>query len=320
METADLRPLSLGELLDRAFTLYRRNFWLFVGIMAIPSVSTVPFSPLFYSVQGPTATRGSGAPNFPAGYVLLIVAFVLFFWIVYALAFSAATYAVSETYLGHRVTIRESYGRIRGKLFKILGIMLLTFLRCIGMLLLVSIGIGILVVGSLALMGLLAKGQPQAVLGIIAGFLMVVAYVGGIGFWTLWALRYAVSIPAMLLENVGVREAIRRSIKLTKGRHWQLFAAFILSAIISYVGVIVFQGPFLVAIMATARAGRPPEWLSFTSSISGAIGGALTGPILMIVLVLCYYDTRIRKEAFDLQFMMSSLDGPAPSPEPIPPA
>ena len=26
---------------------------------------------------------------------------------------------------------------------------------------------------------------------------------------------------------------------------------------------------------------------------------------------LCYYDTRIRKEALDLQFMMASLDRPA---------
>ena len=32
----DLRPLSIGEILDRTFTLYRRNFLLFLGITAIP--------------------------------------------------------------------------------------------------------------------------------------------------------------------------------------------------------------------------------------------------------------------------------------------
>ena len=31
-----LRPLSTSELLDRTFHLYRNNFWLFVGITAIP--------------------------------------------------------------------------------------------------------------------------------------------------------------------------------------------------------------------------------------------------------------------------------------------
>jgi hypothetical protein len=40
----------------------------------------------------------------------------------------------------------------------------------------------------------------------------------------------------------------------------------------------------------------------------------------MIVLVLCYYDTRIRKEAFDLQFMMASLDRPSPATGTVPSA
>jgi hypothetical protein len=39
----------------------------------------------------------------------------------------------------------------------------------------------------------------------------------------------------------------------------------------------------------------------------------------MIVLVLCYYDTRIRKEAFDLQFMMQSLDRSSSAPPAAPP-
>ena len=33
-----LRPLSLGQLLDETFNLYRRNFLLFVGISAVPNL------------------------------------------------------------------------------------------------------------------------------------------------------------------------------------------------------------------------------------------------------------------------------------------
>ncbi len=36
--TLDLRPLTIGELFDRAFMLYRRHFLLFVGITAVPGV------------------------------------------------------------------------------------------------------------------------------------------------------------------------------------------------------------------------------------------------------------------------------------------
>lgn len=38
MAALDLRPLSLGEILDRAFSLYRNHFLLFVGIAAIPQL------------------------------------------------------------------------------------------------------------------------------------------------------------------------------------------------------------------------------------------------------------------------------------------
>ena len=31
-----LRPSTLGEILDRTAQLYRRNFWLFAGIGALP--------------------------------------------------------------------------------------------------------------------------------------------------------------------------------------------------------------------------------------------------------------------------------------------
>jgi hypothetical protein len=38
MANLDLRPLSLGEILDRTFSIYRGNFLLFVGITAIPQL------------------------------------------------------------------------------------------------------------------------------------------------------------------------------------------------------------------------------------------------------------------------------------------
>jgi hypothetical protein len=149
---------------------------------------------------------------------------------------------------------------------------------------------------------------------------MFLAYLAGIGMWLLWSLRYAVSIPALLLERVGVLAALRRSVKLTRGRRWQMLVAIFLCSVIAYVGAIVFQGPFFMTMMFSARTGQFPGWLAYAYAISGATGGAMTGPVLLIVLVLCYYDTRIRKEAFDLQFMMSSLDRPAPAPDTPSPA
>lgn len=40
---------------------------------------------------------------------------------------------------------------------------------------------------------------------------------------------------------------------------------------------------------------------------------SLVGPLLTIALTLLYYDQRVRKEGFDLQLMMSNLEGAAPA-------
>jgi hypothetical protein len=315
MEATELRPMSIGELLDRTFRLYRNHFWLFVGIMAIPSAISIPFSIMIFSMQG--SAMAGGKPSLPniSGMIFLMVAFFCFFWAVYSMALGAATYAVSESYLGHTVTVRGSYGKVRGNVWRILGVVIVAWIRAFGMLILGGIGIAILIGLSAGIMAIVGRGAPQAVVGIVGvvvGIVFGLAYLAGTLLWILWMLRYSVSISVLLLENAGVLASLRRSVQLTKGRRWQIFVAVVLCMVIAYAGVIIFQGPFFVTLMVSARTGQIPEWLTYVFAVSGAIGGAITGPVLLIVLVLCYYDTRIRKEAFDLQYMMSALTPAAP--------
>lgn len=320
METTELRPLSIGELLDRTFRLYRNHFWLFVGIMAIPSAFSVPSTVLFFSMQGSAAVGGKPSPTFAIDAILVAVVFFCLFGFVYSMAIGATTYAVSESYLGQKVTVRGAYGKVRGNFWRILGVVVVAWLRSFGMLLLGGIAM-VIVIGIFAgVMATIGRGQMRPVAGIILGVLIGLCYLAGLMLWVLWLLRYAVSIPALLLESLGVRAALRRSVQLTRGRRWQMLVAVLLCTMIAYVGAIVFQGPFFMTMMFSARTGRLPDWLTFALAMSGAIGGAISGPVLLIVLVLCYYDTRIRKEAFDLQFMMSSLDRPVPAPDTPSPA
>ena len=212
------------------------------------------------------------------------------------------------------MTVREAYGKVRGSFWRIIGVVVVALLRAYGMLIVAGIGIAFVVGISAGILAAIGRGQVPPIVGITTGLTMFLAYLAGIALWLLWSLRYAVSIPALLLEKLGVLAALRRSVHLTRGRRWQMLVAIFLCTMIAYVGVIVFQGPFLMTMMLSARTGQFPEWLAYAFAMSGAVGGAITGPILLIALVLSYYDTRIRKEAFDLQFMMSSLDQPAPAP------
>ncbi|MBZ5502407.1 MAG: hypothetical protein LAN59_09220 [Acidobacteriia bacterium] len=281
MEPIELRPLSLGELLDRAFTLYRTHFWLFVGIMAIPSSLAIPMNFLLLMKQGsPLASLTRQTPQAQAAvFSLGFLALLAIFWIAQAIALGAATHAVAEAYLGRPTTVSRSYGSLRGKFWRLLGVIFNVLLRVSGIFMLVvfvaAMGTGVLVAAT-------ARAGGQTAAGVIAALFMLVAFGAGVALVIYLALRYAVVIPAMLLE--------------------------------------VFQGPFWIASVFAARYGNWPAWLNFATAASGAIGGAITGPLLMIVLVLSYYDARIRKEAFDLQFLMSSLDRPAPAPGSVSPA
>src|SRR5882762_9113082 len=188
MDATDLRPLALGELLDRTFRLYRNHFWLFVGIMAIPSAFSVPFTVLIFSMQSSAIVGGTPSPTLVIGMVLFGLAFFCLFCAVYSVAIGATTYAVSESYLGRKVTVRGAYGKVRGNFWRIIGVVVVALLRAYGMLILAVIGMGIVIGISAGIMAAIGRGQPRAIVGIVIGLVMFLAYLAGIGLWGLWSL------------------------------------------------------------------------------------------------------------------------------------
>jgi len=310
MEAVDLRPLSLGELLDRTFRLYRNHFLLFVGIMAIPAALLLPMNVASFSYQGSRVNATISSPPKPASFpsfgvilgasIGLMVALVVF-GTVYSVAIAAASTAVADVYLGRPATIRVSFHRIRGRFWRLLGVVGNIFLRVLGALLL-PLG----VIGTAVWAGYRMGGGPVFLLFTVFGFFF--AIVASLVLYVVVALRYAVAIPVVMLEDLSVAESIRRSVFLTRGRRGHIFLVLLLAGIIATAGVYVFQMPFTIVMLVSAAQGHVSQWLAFCAAAAGAVGSALTGPISMIAIVLLYYDSRIRKEAFDLQFMLSSLD------------
>ena len=304
-----LQPLNLGELLDRMFSLYRKNFLLFFGIMLLPSLLAMVSGILMAVFQSSTATARPTAttvnPALIGGALGGFVVGMLAYWIVYAVALGASTFAVADVYLGRTATIAASYRRIRGRIGRLLWLMFLVSIRVFGVFLLLTIGLAIF-------MPLLVGRGPAA--GIALVIVLLVGFPAGavLTFWLI--LRYSICIPSLVLENLRAREAIRRSVLLMKGNYLRCFVVLLLSAIIAYVGITIFQGPFYVALILSASHGQMSLWLLSLSSVFGALGQALSAPLIMIGLVLLYYDIRVRKEAFDLQLMMSQVDQAAAQP------
>lgn len=332
----ELRPLSIGELLDHTFSYYRSNFWLFVGIVAAPQVAMVAVSLFIQSLRlaSPPSTPVKDPaeilarfPGMMAGIGITVMMVMLAFIIIYSLVHGAIAFAISEVHLGRVTTISAAFRNLSGKTWRLFDTVISIALRVVGIYLLMIFAL-VLVVAIPATLSVGDRPNPVVII-----FLVVFMILGMLAVVTLapvLMMRYSLAVPALVLENLTARQAIKRSVNLAKGNIWKIFLIFLLMYLIAAVVVSVFQGPFVVAtIVIAARHTTPPLWLQILSTISGGIGGALSGPLLAIALTLLYFDTRVRKEGFDLQLMMASLrtetagsgtSGMEPQPVPPPPA
>jgi len=128
-----LRPLTLGEILDRTFSIYRRHFLLFVGIAAIPQIAV-----LAISLAQINATGGDISPTlmvrFAWGLVSIVVAIAA--WV---FSQGGAINAVSEIYLGRTITVGEAMQRTASEFAPLLGVLLVSGMAIFGATLLLII-------------------------------------------------------------------------------------------------------------------------------------------------------------------------------------
>jgi len=296
MAEVDLRPMSLGEVLDRTFSLYKRNFWLFAGIVSLPYLLLLVFN-IAIAQMGKGAGVAGKTGGLPSASLIIGAAtgvfIVLFFYFLLTGAAHAATiFAVSDLYLGRTPNLRNSYRRVGTKVFRILLLFLIFLLVFV---------FGFAAIG---IVGALLGSPVIIVLGMIIGFIVLLVLL----------CRTAVVIPSAMLEDVGAVRAISRSFELTKGHGFQIFLIFLLVAVLSYVGILIFQAPF---IYLEADAVKAHQTLSLgmvvLKNLSAFLSEVLVGPIGTIAFSLMYYNLRVRKEAFDVQHLMASL-GSQPAP------
>src|ERR1017187_1444630 len=152
MPTVSLAPLGLGELLDKIFSTFRKHFWLFAGIMVLPQavmvglniifqvfLSTLPVPP--QNPHTPQAAAQSAAYAMRGG--LASFAVLIPYFVIYALALGATTYALSEVYLGRTTTIVESYRTVHRRVGRLLHVIFSILLRTAGIFFLFFFSLGI---------------------------------------------------------------------------------------------------------------------------------------------------------------------------------
>ena len=132
--TTVLRALSLGELLDRAFTLYRRHFVVFVAIVAVPNLAVLGLQLLNLATLG-----DGGSLLMQLGFLVATMATSL---LTYSMSQAASIVAVSELHLDRPITIAGAYRAIGHRVLAICGITVLVgILITVGFLMLILPGI-----------------------------------------------------------------------------------------------------------------------------------------------------------------------------------
>jgi membrane-anchored glycerophosphoryl diester phosphodiesterase (GDPDase) len=284
--------MGVSDLIDTVFSLYRRNFWLLVLVVAVVQVPYQIVSWLLGLGVRPEPrflTHFHGhkldkaqlhqlfawlGPSLGLRLVILILLLVVAF----PLETAAFTKVVADRYQGRRTSLGQAYEFATGRWLALIGLGLLILGLIFGAL--------IVLVLVAVLLGALLHG-----LGAVLDFLLVVA---AVIFGFVAYVRVVLSAPVLVLEHLGPADALRRSWELTRGGAWRAFGVLLLLTIM--VGIAGFLVDLLINAGATAGGGLTSPEGHLIELIGAIVVQSLLSPFVAVGLVLLYFDFRLRKE------------------------
>lgn len=294
MAAMELRPLRIGEILDAAFKVYRRNaltLWKIITLVVVPVNligAVVMLSVLPEDYFDPTF----GTPGtIDSDEVWALVAATVIVALISAITVIAATAAclkvVSDTYMGEKSDARSSLAFAGRRLHSLIWVAFLPIFY-------------ILLIGVVALFA-----------AFIIGPLVFVFAIPMIWLWIAWSFAPA----AFLVEGVKGRRALGRSFELVSRRWWSVFWTIVLSVIITTIagfGIGLILGIFTgnTTSLTTAVLG---------DAVARSITAILTTPFSAAVIGILYFDLRVRKEGLDVQLLAQRIGSSTAAAGTLPP-
>lgn len=182
-----LRPLSLGEILDVAFGLYRS---LFLPLLVVTLVTSA--LPVVLSVYIESA--GGALLNLPMYFLNLLLNAVLG-----AIASAAATFVVSDSYMGRAISARDAFARATpfiGRLI-VLGV-LMSLVIGIGLVCVIIPGVILFTGLALSTPALVIEGLPSANAAMGRSWALTRGFRGKL-FWVLLTVLVLILLPTIAL-------------------------------------------------------------------------------------------------------------------------
>jgi len=285
----ELRPLTLGELLDRTFSLFRSRFWLFTGISASAAAIELVVAGTGRVIVHHYTTNPQVLYSAALG-VTYLASFIYFFF--YCITQAATCWAMSEVYLSRPASIASSLRAVRGKWYAWIGIAIWQAWSAAWPFMALFIPFVILLTLKIVL---------PTFGSVLFGILAVLALIGAVVYGVIAYIRNSLAIPAKVVEGMTVRKAMRRSKDLADGAKRRIFVlGLIVWALFVVAGVL--QAPF--SMMALLAPGKSHIISEMVALVIMFFARSVVTPVASIGLCLIYFDQRVRREAFDIEVLL----------------
>jgi hypothetical protein len=320
-----LRPYTLGEILDRTMQLYRRNFLLFAGSAAPPSVVMVAMLLAIAAVVGFFARASVGGVKAHGVAVAMVLIAVLAVAVpaemgATVVSQAALVRAAISAHMGQKLRIREAIKSVWPRFWRYFGLLLLQMLFVV----IIPGAIAGAAIGAAIALAAVARNSGLAggaAVGFSTFFIFVIVAAAAVAVVEL-LLVYSLAMPACVAEQMPAWAAMQRSVKLTKGTRGRIFLMLLLIWALSVVVSTAAYIPMFIVTVVVSAMGHGAQYAVVLIVIAEIVNvlvnfavQVLVTPVYATALVLLYFDQRIRTEGYDIEWMMeqAGLAGALPA-------
>lgn len=207
--------------------------------------------------------------------------------------------AVSRSVLGRVATPGEVWERTRGRVWALIGQSLLIT----GLVAVVLIGAAVL----LAVVIISSASDSSTTAVVLAVLAATILGLGAVVAALFLGVRLSLSSAALILENVGVLDGIRRSWRLTRGSFWRVLGILALAGLIQALVTGLLGG--IASTVSTAITATAPSQVALATAVTTFIATVLSALILPFtasVTALTYIDLRMRHEGLDVELRQAA--------------
>lgn len=311
-----LEPLSTGDIIDRSVSIYRRHFRALLTTVTLPFLVGVVGWLLFLFGQSMLATENTDVPAFPAlGLLILFVGLLLYALYAYMMVLAVAGLSRSVgdyIMIGTPITFRASLASIRARLgpLTVASLFLLAAAVLISIILTAIMMLTLIVVG-LLMVALSSLDLPPVVAGVISVAFVFIAFAAVGLFVVPFVLSFVVFVPqTIMIEGCTASTALSRA--MTLGRScWKSVLGIL---VFSYCTSFSISAAVFIPIGLLLWLGNLVDFdLDTFNAINGGVSqfsSFLVVPVWAISYTLLYFDSRVRKEGYDVDLLARRLVQP----------